>query len=136
MKSFKAVINLLEELTDKQKTTVNSWGSPDAANDISKHVYPRGHSRISIPLENAPHNPNRQIEPDYRVEDHLKKNGYSVHDYGKGIASKTITVGNPSKGIPYQEKNVKTNIGKVLNDTNAGDHIKNALFHTTLGKNW
>lgn len=131
MKPFKLLLTLLEELTEKQKKTVNSWGSPDAADDISKHVYPRGHHRIEIPLENAPDNPDRKIEADYRVEDHLKKHGYDIHDYGKGIATKKITVGNPAKGIPHQEKVSKVNIGKVLSDTEAPEHIKNAFANDT-----
>ena len=125
------MLTLFEELNAKQKKKVDSWGESGAADNISRHVFPEGHDRITIPLESAPENPDRQVEPDYRVEDHLKKHGYSVHDYGKGIAKKTITVGNPEKGVPYQQKEQHVNIGKVLQATGAADHIKNAFANDT-----
>ena len=132
MKNYKDIIHsLLEELTPKQKKVVDSWSGSNAADEISKHVFPDGNDRVHIPLENAPDNPDRKVDPDYRVEDHLKKHGYQIHDYAKGIAKKTITVGNPEKGVPFQQKEQHVNIGKALQTTNAPDHVKNAFSNDT-----
>lgn len=128
MKNYKTI---LEELTPRQKKKVDSWSGSNEADEISRHVFPEGNDRVYIPLENAPDNPDRTTEPDYRVEDHLKKHGYSVHDYAKGIARKQITVGNPQKGVPFQTKEQHVSIGKVLQSTNAPDHVKHAFANDT-----
>jgi hypothetical protein len=65
--------------------------------------------------------------PDIDVEEHLNKHGYEIHDYKAGSAVTTKKVGNPDKGIPYREKQIVENIGKVLHKTGAPDSVKNAF---------
>lgn len=78
------------------------------------------YNKVIIPLEH-------HVEHDPDVSDHLEKHGWKIDDYHAGTAKKTKMVGNPENGIPMREKTVSAKIGKVLNETNAPDHIKNAF---------
>ena len=73
----------------------------------------------------------QKMEPHQGVKEHLDKFGYKTNPelYQKGLAEKTIRVGNPDQGIPYQEKTVQKKIGSVLDEFNAPDSIKKAYMN-------
>lgn len=76
-----------------------------------------------------------EFDPD--VADHLIKHGYEIKDYKKGIATKKVQVGDPARGIPYQEKYVDEKIGSALKKTGATDDVVNAFANDpvrTAGK--
>jgi len=63
---------------------------------------------------------------DADVSEHLREHGWKIHDYQKGLASKTTMVGNPERGIPMREKLVHKNIGKILEETDAPSVVKSS----------
>lgn len=73
---------ILEELSDSQKAKVDKWVKPGRRTiDISSHVFPAGHERMSIPLEDPK---DKKVEAPEHIESHLKQHGYEVHDYLNG----------------------------------------------------
>lgn len=107
MRSFLHFIN--EELTDKQKATVNSYGTGEAAEKISQHVIPKGQHKVVIPLEDKQDIKITTAPP--MLQKHLDKHGYDVEDYIKGI------VRNRSNGMTIK-------LGKVLAKTDpSGDFL-------------
>lgn len=85
-----------------------------------------GHAQFkTFPLPDA----GSDVEPDSDVVEHLTNHGYDIHDYVKGIASKKVTVGDPSRGIPLREKVVQHTIGSILQRTKAEPHVMNAFMH-------
>lgn len=90
---------------------------------FTAHAPKEGKGRVRIPLTLDM----SEIPANSLVKGHLLGHGWDIHDYGAGIAKKTVTVGNPEKGIPYQTKEVKKNIGKILNETDAPQHVKKAF---------
>lgn len=85
-----------------------------------------GHAQFkAFPLPDA----GSDVEPDSDVVEHLSDHGYDIHDYVKGIASKKVTVGDPSRGIPLREKVVQHTIGSVLQRTKAEPHVMHAFLH-------
>jgi hypothetical protein len=134
------VITLNEELLDSEKYHADRMAStsgreyylnsfieqhPEAKKAFMAHRANEGKGRIRIPVTLSTEHSN----PDYSVMDHLKAHGYSVDEssYKDGLASKSIQVGNPEKGIPIQDKIVKKRVGQILSDTNAPSHIKKAF---------
>lgn len=93
-----------------------------AAQRISDHVF-GDKDRISIPLEHhAPKAPGQVVR-------HLEKHGYTIKDYGKGLAATHKMVGDESRGIPMQKKEVVEKIGTVLEKTNAPEDTKRTFIH-------
>lgn len=66
-------------------------------------------------------------DPD--VVEHLNNHGWDVKDYQKGIAHKTIQVGNPERGIPMREKVVEKKIGSILDETGATPEVKKSFVN-------
>lgn len=66
-------------------------------------------------------------EADADVAEHLTNHGYEIKDYSKGIATKKIHVGDPSRGIPMREKYVDEKIGSILEKTGATPEVKSAF---------
>lgn len=85
----------------------------------------RGSVRIPITLNTE------GMPPHKGVKEHLSNYGYHVDSdsYKKGLASRTIKVGNPSAGIPITEKTIHKRIGAVLDETNAHPDIKKAYIN-------
>ena len=80
--------------------------------------------RVRIPVEIK-----NTTKPHPDVLAHLHAHGWTTDDeqYHSGMASKQITVGNPEKGIPYQQKTVTKSIGSIMKDTTAHPHIRKAF---------
>jgi len=74
-------------------------------------------------------NDSQSSEPDSDVVEHLADHGYDIHDYKKGIATKKVVVGDPSRGIPHREKTVQESIGSILTRTKAPKHVMDAFLH-------
>ena len=75
---------ILEELSDSQKSKVDKWVKPGRRTiDISSHVFPAGHERITIPVQDPK---DRSVPVPEHIADHLKEHGYEVHDYLNGRA--------------------------------------------------
>jgi hypothetical protein len=110
MKTFKQT--LFEELSEKQKDRVDSWGRSQAATNISQHVIPKGQHRIVIPLSDPK---DKAAEPNVHVNRHLEQHGYKVTDWTSGKAS--------------DKYGRETNIGKVLDKTKADPEIKHWFHH-------
>ena len=115
---------LLEKLTDNLSDISDNigWGHGDEVDSHTmskvREALPNGHTVIDLHHNfSAP-----KADPD--VQAHLEKHGYKISDYAGGIATTKKLVGNPAKGIPMQEKAVHESIGKVLQKTNAPDHVK------------
>lgn len=79
-----------------------------AAERISKDVMPIGQDRVVIPLQ-------RTFTPSKAVTTHLENNGFAVHDYEQGLA------------VKHDSPDRKLRIGRVLNQTNAPEHVKKAF---------
>jgi hypothetical protein len=75
--------------------------------------------------------------PHPEVANFLKQNGYHFTDdeYKQGIANKTVTVGNPDKGIPYTNKIVSTKIGSLLDKHSASDSLKKNFINDPFRTN-
>lgn len=97
---------------------------PQAEHEFMQQASKEGRGRIRIPLTLE----NTGVAPNSEVKSHLQRFGYETdhESYAKGLAHTKITVGNPEKGIPYQEKKVSKRIGSVLEDTKADPRIKRA----------
>jgi hypothetical protein len=119
MKTFKQFLILMEELNDRQKAIVDSWGHSGTAARISGHVIPHGQDRITIPLEH--HDAAPEIRPHPEVEKHLNAHGYHIHDYKAGLALE------PSK--PGQTKRRAVKIGAALERTGAEKNVKDAFIN-------
>ena len=108
MKTFKEI---LEALTSSQKAKVDSWGPSSAADKISSHVFPNGHDRITIPLENH----EGDVEAHPHVKNYLENNGYKIKHYKKGLAT--------------DKYGRDVNIGKALQKTNAPELVNKAYIN-------
>lgn len=75
--------------------------------------------------------------PHPEVSNFLKNNGYHFTDeeYKQGVANKTVTVGNPEKGIPYTNKVVSTKIGALLDKHSASDYVKKNFINDPFRTN-
>lgn len=104
-------LDLHEELDDSQKSIVDGWVKTGAAQRISKHVFPEGQDRITIPVHG--HEDPPPSEPHPEVKAHLEKHGYSISDYRGGFAN--------------DKYGRKVSIGKVLNKTKATPNVMNAF---------
>ena len=124
---------LAEELQPHHEDRADNWDHFSNVSDETKDKVESalgdrdGYGKKIIPVTSASH----AIE-DPDVSDHLAKHGWTIKDYHAGTATTQKTVGNPAKGIPHQTKEVESKIGKVLNDTNAPDHIKNTFANDPL----
>lgn len=99
-----------------------SWDHHSKVSDETKekmHSAMNGKQFTTFPLAAS-----SDSDMDADVADHLTKHGYSVKDYGRGIASIKKQVGDPSKGIPLREKVVEEKIGSVLDKTGATPEVK------------
>lgn len=75
---------ILEELSDSQKSKVDKWVKPGRRTiDISSHVFPAGHERVTIPVQDPK---DRSVPAPEHIANHLKEHGYEVHDYLNGRA--------------------------------------------------
>lgn len=101
--------------------------SPATAEKI--HNTFSGGDHVHFPLENNGHD---HIDPD--VAEHLTHHGWDVKDYKKGIATKEITTGNESLGIPLRRKMVEKSIGGILKDTNAHPDVQKAFMNDDARK--
>lgn len=105
---------LLEALTDYQKGYVDEHlggksYDPSKSHEKMFDSYEKSHpDRIFLDIPNSQH---RKINID--VLKHLDKHGYSIEDYGNGMASKTVT------DINGNQKKQMISIGKVLQRTGA-----------------
>jgi len=72
---------IVEDLTATQKKHVNSWKKTANAVDISKHVIPAGHDRITIPLDDPA---DTNIRTPDLIKNHFDTHGIEVHDYAGG----------------------------------------------------
>jgi hypothetical protein len=104
----------LEELTTAQKKAVDFWGPPTKGREISSHVMPHGSDRTDIEYKSSPHEISR-VEPDHRIDDHIKKHGYEIKDYTKGTAT--------------DKHGRETTIGRILNRTKAPDEIQKSFVN-------
>ena len=116
--------NLLETtVPDDIKSLVqDTWNHHSKVDDATKKKISNamnGGTFIHFPLDS-------NVHPDPEVVEHLTNNGYKIDDYKRGIASKKIIVGNPSKGIPHHEKVIKKSIGLIIHQTNAPEYVKKA----------
>lgn len=97
MKTFDSYQTLEEELTDKEKRKVDSWGGP---NWIVKRnhdkIFGEGNDHIELPLEQAHHvidasnihqNHGIPLERARMVHNILNHHGYRMKDYIKGLAT-------------------------------------------------
>jgi hypothetical protein len=92
----------------KKASRSTSVAGVSTAERISSHVIPSGQDTTIIPLERD------SVSAHPQVVSHLNKSGYNVHDYKKGLAIKQGQTKNP------------ISIGKVLDRTNAPQHVKEA----------
>ena len=102
---------LNEELTERQKQLVDTWGDGSAARSLSNHVFPKGQDRMEIPLkmDEAP------VVPHPDVQKHLEDNGYTIHDYKGGYAK--------------DKYGRSMSIGKILNKTKAPQDVASAFLN-------
>lgn len=95
-------------LEDDEKQRINDyWEKNPDKNEFSDHAFGEGSSHVRIPLKGGA----GPTDPHPAVKGHLEAHGWSVHDYGKGLAS-------------HDESGRIMKIGKVLQKTNAPEETK------------
>lgn len=117
---------ITETLSPEHEYRADDWDHhyrlSDATQDKIHRAMNGGH-HVVLPIQS--NSDVNDIDPD--VHNHLKEHGWEVENYKQGLAKKKQLVGDPSRGIPYREKEVTKNIGKILHETGAPDDVKHAF---------
>jgi hypothetical protein len=124
----KTLNQFLQETTvpPEYQHVADAWNHHSRVDDETQEKITRAMDKGSFthfPLDGG------MADADPDVVEHLNNHGWDVKDYQKGIAHKTIQVGNPDRGIPMREKVVEKKIGSILDETGATPEIKKSFIN-------